>query len=187
MSRKRKIQILLVFFFGITILLVIFLIYPLFSGIKKISQDFLSQKEELLTLEKKVENLEKFKIIFPEISGDLEKIDNLFVDREVPVDFIRFLEKTSRDSQVSLKISAGGALKIEKDPWPSISFQLFLAGPFPSLSQFLEKLESSIYLIEIQNLNISRLSETELKSKEFEKFSLGDVKATLSIKVFTSR
>jgi len=51
----------------------------------------------------------------------------------------------------------------------------------------LEKLKSSFYLIEIQNLTISRLSETELKSKEFEEFSLGDVKATLSIKVYTSR
>lgn len=185
MNLKRKIQISIIFFFGTAILLIAFLIYPLFSEIKKTSQNFLLQKQKLIELEKKVENLEKFKIIFPEISADLEKIDNLFVNREIPVDFIRFLEKTSRDSQISLKISAVLPLEIETEPWSSILFQLVLAGPFPNVSQWLEKLESSIYLIEIQNLTITHLSETELKSKQYEQFSLGDVKATLSIKVYT--
>ena len=187
MTIKKKITISTVFFLVLSILLIVFLIYPLFLEIKKNSQDFLSQKQKLIALEEKVENLEKFKIVFPEISPTLEKIDNLFIDPEVPVDFIRFLEKTSQDSQISLKISPAPPLKIEKDPWPSLSFQLSLAGSFPNLSNFLEKLKSSFYLIEIQNLTISCLSETELKSKEFEQFSLGDVKATLSIKVYTSR
>ena len=185
MSFKRKIYISIIIFSGLSILLTVFLIYPLFSEIEKSSQNFLSQKQKLLALEKKVENLEKFKKILPEISTDLKKIDNLFVDPKVPIDFISFLEKTSQDFQLSLKISPGLPLKIEKDPWPSIGFQLSLAGSFSNFTKFLEKLESGPYLIEIQNLTISRLSETELKSKEFENFLPGDVKANLSIKVYT--
>lgn len=185
MSYKKKIYISAIIFFGLSLALIIFVIYPLFLEIKKISQDFSDQRQKLLTFEKKAENLEKFKIIFPEISSGLEKMDNLFINPEVPVDFIRFLEKISQDFQLSLKILPGPPLKIEKDPWPSLSFQLSLAGSFPNFSKFLEKLESSPYLIEIQNLTISRLEENELKSKEFEKFSLGDVKANLSLKVYT--
>lgn len=185
MTIKKKITISIAFFLVLSILLIAFVIYPLFLEIKKNSQDFLSQEQKLAALEEKVENLEKFKIIFPEISPGLEKIDNLFIDPKVPVDFIRFLEKTSQDSELSLKILLGLPVEIEEDLWPSIVFQLSLAGSLPNLSQFLEKLESTFYLIEIQNLIITRLSETELKSKEFEIYSLGDVRAILSIKVYT--
>jgi len=190
MTFKKKIIISIVFFLTLSILLIVFVIYPLFLEIKKNSQDFLFQKQELMTLEEKAENLEKIRILFLEISPGLEKIDNLFVDPKVPVDFIRFLEKTSQDSQLSLKISPGPSLKIEKDPWPFIVFQLSLAGSFPNLAKFLEKLESAFYLIEIQNLTITRLSETELIQPFLEKemgeiYSLGDVKATLSLKVYT--
>lgn len=185
MSLKRKIYISLIIFSGLSILLSVFLIYPLLSEIEEKSQDFLSQKEKLMVLEKKVENLEKFRMIFPEISANLEKIDDLFVNQKMPIDFISFLERTSQNSQLTLKISPAPPLKIEKDPWPSISFQLISTGSFPNFLKFLEKLESSFYLIEIQNLSISRLSETELKSKEFENFSLGDIKADLLIKAYT--
>jgi len=184
MRLKKKIIISIIFFLGLSILLIVFVLYPLFLEIKKISQDFLSQKQKLTVLEKKIENLEKFKLTFLEILPGLEKIESLFVDSEVPVDFIHFLEKTSRDSKILLKISSISPLKTEKDPWPSISFQLSLAGSFPDLTRFLEKLESGLYLIEIQNLNIAHLTETELKSKEYEKFSPGDVKGLLSLRVF---
>ena len=122
MTLKKKITISIVFFLVLSILLIALVIYPLFSESEKNSQNFLSQKQKLLALEKKVENLEKFRIIFPEISADLEKIDNLFINPKVPIDFISFLEKTSQDSKLSLKISPSPPLKIEKDPWPSIGF-----------------------------------------------------------------
>jgi hypothetical protein len=185
MRYKKKIIISIVFFLSLSILFFVFLIYPLFLEIKKISQDFLSQKRELMAFERKVENSKKFQKLFPKISAHLEKIDNLFVNPEVPVDFILFLEELSQKTNLSLKISENLPLRIEKDPWPSLLFQLQLVGSFPNLSRFLEKLESAFYLIELQNLTISRLNETELKTKEFEQFSLGDVKATLSIKVYT--
>lgn len=186
MSFKKKIYISIIVFFGLTTVLIVFVIYPLFLEIKKISQEFFSQRQAFLTLEKKVENLEKFKIIFSEISPNLKKIDNFFVNPEIPIDFIRFLEKTSQDLGLSFEISLlGSSLKIEKNPWPFFSFQLNLIGSFSNFSKFLEKLESGPYLIEIQNLTINRLEEDELRLEKFEKFSLGDVKSSILIKVYT--
>jgi len=185
MTFKKKITISIVFFLVLSILLIVFVTYPLFLTIKKNSQDFLSQKQKLMVLKEKVKNLEKFKEILPEISPDLEKINHLFIDPKVPVDFIRFLEETTKDSGLFCETSPGQTIKTEKDPWPSDSFRLILAGPFTNLSNFLKKLESSPYLIEVQNLNIARLTEAELRSSEFEQLSLGDLKANLSIKVYT--
>ena len=185
MAITNKIKIAVVVFLVLSIIFVVFSIWPLFRKIKKSSADILSQKAALVILETKTKNLEEFKSYFQEIKPNLEKIDALFIDPEVPVDFIRFLEKTSRESQADLKISPAFPTQITKDPWPTFLFQLTLTSSFPDFLKFLEKLESSIYLIEIQSLNISRLTETELKVPEFEKFSLGDVRARVSLKVFT--
>lgn len=184
MTPKAKILISLVLFFILSVLFVIFVISPLFLGIKEISQALPSEKQKLAELEEKVKNLDEFKKILPEISPDFKKIDYFFIDPKVPVDFVRFLEKTAQDSKVSLGISPLSLPRtVNMDFWPSVLFNLSLAGPFPNLSNFLEKLESSPYLIEIQGLNII----SELKLSEFEEFYLGDVRVNLSIKVHTKQ
>ena len=185
MTLKTKINLSIIIFIIFAILVIVFLIQPLFSAIKKISQETISQRQKIVEVQAKIENLEKFKSDYQRIKTDLEKINTLFVDPDLPIEFISFLEKISSDSQVKVSITPGLPQKLKEGPWPSLTFQITSASSFPNFLKFLEKLESSNYLIEIQNLNISRLSETELKSKEFEKLSLGDVKATLSIKVFT--
>ena len=185
MTLKNKINLSIAILLTLIIFLIVFGIWPLFSEIKKKAEEIVSQKQSLVSLENKAENLTKFKIYYQERKSDLEKTEHLFIDPEVPVEFIRFLEKTSRDCQTSIKISPALSTKTPKDPWPSLTFQITSASSFPNFLKFLEKLESSNYLIEIQNLNISRLSEMELKSKEFEQFSLGDVRTTLSLKVYT--
>lgn len=85
---------------------------------------------------------------------------------------------------MSIKISPSSATKIAKDPWPSINFQINAAGSFPNFLKFIDKLESSKYLIEIRNMNISRLTENELRSADYENFSAGDIKGNLILKVY---
>jgi len=185
MTLKNKINLSIIFLILVTIFCVIFIISPLFREIKKGATEIIFQRGDLAALEAKVKNLEKFRSSYQEIEPGLEKIDKLFIDPGVPVDFISFLEKTSQDCQILIKISPALPTKIEKDPWSSLIFQITSVSSFPNFLKFLEKLESSDYLIKVQNLNIVRLSEAELKSKEFEKFSLGDVKANFSLKVYT--
>ncbi|MCX6760810.1 MAG: hypothetical protein NTZ84_01730, partial [Candidatus Nealsonbacteria bacterium] len=98
-------------------------------------------------------------------------------DSEVPVDFISFLEKTASQSSVSIEISPFSAGKSGKDSWPFLNFQVNINGSFPSFLSFLEKIENSPYLIEIQNLNISQSAEV--------KNSSGNVNALISFKAFS--
>lgn len=172
MTVIKKIYLASFLFFLLVILLIVFLIYPLFKEIKKNSEELILEKNKIIFLAKERENLKKMGEIFKTYKSDLEKIENLFIDPEVPIEFISFLEKISRDSGALIKISPTPLKKFEKDPWPSIIFLIDLKSSFPNFLKFLEKLESSIYLVEIQNLNISRLTE-------------GDIKANFSIKVFT--
>lgn len=179
MNFAKKINITIAIIAIISFLLIFFLVRSFFFEIKNVSQNFLAQKEKLVFLTDKLESLQKFEGYFGEIKPNLEKIDAFFVDAEAPVEFIGFLENTAKNCEVSLKISPPqNVQKTEKDPWPFLNFQVSSTGYFSKFSKFLEKLESSQYLIEIQNLNVSRTSKTEASSSV-------DVTTNLTLKVYT--
>lgn len=185
MTLKNKINSPLIIFSILSISLIIFLIYPLFKEIKNNSEDLISKKQKLFSFKTKIENLEKFQSLWQEIEPNFKKIDQLFIDSEVPVEFISFLEATARDCEIPIEISSALPSKIKEDPWPSLFFQISSTTSFSKFLRFLAKIETSPYLIEIQNLNTRRLTGKELKLKEFERFSLSDIKTTLSIKIYT--
>lgn len=185
MTIKNKINLSLVVFIILSLSLILFLIYPLFAGIKNNSEELISQKQKLISLETKIENLEKFQTLWQEIEPDFQKIEKFFIDPEVPVEFISALETIAKDCQMTVEISSTPSGRTEKDPWSLLFFQLGATTSFSKFLKFLEKLETSPYLIEIPSLNVRKLTEADLRLKEFEGKSLGDVKITLSLKVYT--
>lgn len=180
---KRKIYLSLIIFGIITILLIVLIIYPLFKGIQKNSEDFISQKKKLILLQEEMKSLKETEVLYKTYQTNIDKIDDLFADPEVPIEFIDFLEKNAEKSQLSIEISL--MARKETKPWPSLSFQISTAGSFSNLLRFLEKLETGSYLIEISNLNVKRLTEQELRSDEFRTPSPGDVYTMFLIKVLT--
>jgi Tfp pilus assembly protein PilO len=173
MKTKEKINLLIVLVILLVILTAAFVVYPLLGGIRKNSQELVSQKKNLAILESKVANLEKFKIIYKELEEILGKINDLFVDPGVPVEFISFLEERAKESHLETKITPTVLKGTEEDPWPFLSFQINSTGSFPDVLSFLKKIENSSYLIEIKNLNISKVEASD------------NVQAIFSIKVYT--
>lgn len=170
MKKANKITLSIVVFIVFIVLMIVFVINPLYQEAKEKSQELVNQKKQLSILETKIGNLERFKILYKSLEDILEKIDNLFVDSEVPVEFITFLETTADNSNLIIDISPGSSGKFGKDPWPSIIFKTSLTGEFPNFLKFMEKLENSQYLIEIQNLAVNKKTT--------------GVEGTLTIKVF---
>ena len=161
MNLKTKIRTSLIILIAAVFSLIFFLIYPFFNDIKKSSSGILEQKQKLLLLESKVENLGKFKNRSREIAPDFKKTEALFIKADLPIDFIRFLEKTAKDSNIEIQLSLSSGL-----------FQIALQGSFPDFLRFLERLQNSQYLIEVGNLNVSRQEK-------------GDIKANLSLNVLS--
>ena len=137
MDIKKKINIIIAIFLGLTILLIGFVIYPLFQGIKNDSKELISQKQKLISLETKIENLGKFQTLWQGIEPDFQKIEKLFIDPEVPVAFISSLETIAKDCQMTIKISSTPSSGTEKDLWPSLFFQISSATSFSKLLKFL--------------------------------------------------
>lgn len=184
MTNNKKIYISLTALGFLTVILIAFFICPLFKEIKRGSAELVSQKENLVSLEVKIKNIKEFEALYPDLKPNLEKIDALFVDREVPVEFISFLEKLSADCGLDFSLSLGSQKKAAEDPRLSLNFQINLDGTFLNLSKFLEKLESSPYLIEIQEIAVNKLERAGVK-KEAEESAVSNVKAALSVKVYT--
>jgi chaperonin cofactor prefoldin len=179
MSTKRKTILFLVpsliFFF----LFIFFLILPNLNQINKISKEISQTKTKLEEIEKRQKEIEKFKKLSPEIKGDLSKLENSFVNKEIPIDFVEFLEKIAKGLEIQSQISI---LSSSKD---SISFQIKGVGAPENVFKFIEKVENCNYLIQIERMRISKLSEAELKTEEFKGFSKNDLKFEISFSVLT--
>ena len=187
MTLKNKIELSLIIFLALSIFILIFLVYPLYKDIKDNAAELSFKKQDSFYIDNKLKNIEDFKKNYQEIGVSLEKGESLFVKSEAPVNLIGFLEKTSEDFNVPIKISPSAPVKKINGPWYSIVFQISASGKFPDILKFIEKLESGPYLSQIEILNITRLTADNLKSKEFAEYSVGDVKINFSIKAFANQ
>ncbi len=160
MNLKSKFNLLIIILLILISVFIAFVIYPIFSGIEKNSRDIISQKENLVSLETKTEKLISFKAMKSEAEQNLEKMNSLFIDASLPINFINFLEKTAKDYNLTLKISSSQN-QTEED-WPYSVFQIQSAASFSNLSKFLSKLETSDYLIKIQSLDMNKGKDSSL-------------------------
>jgi len=183
LESNKKIYLFLFSFIGLYLVLILFIIFPLIGEIKENSQQLLSEKETQLSFSEEKKNLQDFKTIHREIEPDLEKVEDLFANLDVPIESIYFLEETASSSNVLIKISSI-VLNEKKEPWPFLDFHLQTFSSFSNFSKFIERLENSPYLIEIYDLNIRKLANQDLGTKELAEFSLEDVAAVFSLKIF---
>ncbi len=163
MSLNKKIILTSVILAAIFLMSIFLIIYPLFNQIKRNSQQLLNQRGEIFLFENKIENLKYFEKAYQIYQQDLEKINLLFINSENPrhiIKLVDFLREIARASQISIEISSPTPKReTDIDPWPFITFYVSSKGEFTNFSRFFEKLELSSYLIEIENLDISRLEK----------------------------
>jgi len=186
MGIKKKIILISVVSGIIGLAFIFLLIYPLFKRIIKNSQGIIETRKEIVLSQDKAGDISQIKKDFKKLEPDLEKIDSLFVDSEAPIGLIEFLEKTAVNSGISIEIRPVSLKKSKEDSWDSIGFQITTISSSDNSLRFLEKLEATHYLIEIQNVVVNKLTEQNLKSQRYEGYSLGDVILNLKIKVFTN-
>lgn len=167
MTINQKIYVALASIALLTTLLTVFVIYPFFLDIQKNSEELLQEKEKIIFLSQEAKGREKIEALYRAHQQDFSAIEKFFIDPEVPLDLINFLEETASTSNAQLAISSVTKNVAKKDPWSSLLLQLSLSATTPDFLQFLEQVETSPYLIEVLAL------------------TLGETAATLTVKVFT--
>jgi len=160
------------------LVLIIFALYPLLKNIKKNSEEFISVKKELILTQRKTAIIEENKETYRNMEPDLKKMDGLFVDPEIPIDLIRFWEKTAVDSKALINISLFSLAAAETEPWGVTGFQIRIESAYADFLKFLDKIENGPYLVKVQNLMIKKLIDEPASS---------DINVTLSVKVFSKK
>ncbi len=184
-SIKKKVYITLFVFSLLIGVLLRFGFFQVFQGLKGSSQELLLQKKVLDLFQSQVKDLENFQRDYSLFQPVLEKLQSSFVDKEVPIDFIEFLERETAKTGLSIKISPLAVSLNERDPWLPVVFSVSVGGVSSDCLRFLERLEQSPWLVEISQLNIERITEKSARTKEFETLKVGDVYSTLILKAFS--
>ena len=189
MELKRQITIILSGSLLAVLVLTFIFVFFFLKGIRQASADLVNIKKELVLFQAKLSGEEDLKENYQKIEPDLEKIENSFVNSEVPVDLIKFWEQTAMNSGVYINIAPISSSADDKDKkyvWDYMNFRLSLFGSFSNLLRFLERIEAGPYLIEIKDLSIQKLNDSDLVSKEYPGLSANDIRAILTLKVFTA-
>ena len=177
MTTSRKINTTLIIIFILVILIIAFVIVPLFKSIGNNSKEIAIQKQKIVLLEYEGTSLKENESFQESSQRFIQEVNKLFIDAEVPLEFVNFLENTSQECQLIIDILPNFETKKEKDSWSYSNFQLVSSGSFSNFLKFLEKMENSPYLIDVQNINISRLGSQGEEGQ-------ANVKDSFAIKVF---
>lgn len=149
-----------------------FILYYLGQGIAEDYQTLLMTKKETARITKDIENIAEFENIALSYESEFVSFEGIFINPDIPIPFIEFLERASQASSLELRILAHDPNKIEGDPWSSMDFQLTLEGYYPNFIEFVEKLESAPYLVELRNLSIRKFQGRTDKPAGHGEFTL---------------
>jgi len=184
MNIRRKTIIFSVAAALITVVLVVFAIYPLIKGIKEDSEELSSIKKEVALSKGEIGEIKQLQELLESLEEGSSKIEEMFIDAEVPIDIIQFWEKIAGEANLEITISPASIKEEKNERWEFISFQIQLSGSPENTLMFLEKLEKGPYFTEIENLTIKKLTERDIGPTE--SLTINDVRTTLLVKAFTN-
>jgi len=181
MNSNKKISTIIFIFSLVILALIIFGVWPLIEKIKKDSGDLILIKNIIATHGIQVAEIESFKNNYGNYKNNIEKINQLFINPQNPVEFIKFLENTAYNQNLNMQISISNPnSEINKN---FVFFHLTIKGDFSDILLFINKIENGPYLIEVKDLTIQN-QENNQQAKDSREIFYKNT-ATLNIKVFT--
>ncbi len=179
---KNPVYIKIAIFLLMDILIIIFAIYPIIKDIEININELVSGQNNMAFLESQVNEIESFKKNVNLYKDNIDRALLMFINSENPVDFIKFLEAASSESEITSEIS----IPVSKEDIKSatVVFQISAIGKFSNVLKFLEKIESGSYLVKVQNLTLKKIEDSPLL-KTAKRTSSDNVKATFLISVIS--
>lgn len=194
MSLKLKTDIALFLFAAASLSLVFFLIRPSFLSAKESGQNLLDLRQKSASIEVQISSLKNFETRYEkDIGPDMEKSEKLLISPEDQVSFPTKIEDIAEKNGLKINISSVRIFDDADDSgefWPSLNYQINLAGSFTGISKFIETSSNLPYLIEIHGLEAERIKRKENTASEKETAPQGkinDVQADLSLKVYMQK
>ena len=133
MTKNRvTIYLLSSLFVGVAVLLLVG-VFIILGDIKKSSSQLNTLEQKLSWLKMQTSNIEDFQTNYLAYQKNLEEMDSLlkqglFIDPEIPVDFIKFLKQEAESENVAITTSPLYLSKSKDDLWNFSAFSINLKG-----------------------------------------------------------
>ena len=189
LTTKTQIKLSILFFLGLTCLIVIFVYRPLFLNLKNNSENLTKKAKDFFQVEKEIKSVESFKEITQEKATVFSFLDDSFLNFSAPVEFFEFLEGLVRQDNLLVDISpnvrAIGPKEGEEGEvvFKSIEFEVLSGGSFEDTLRFLKEIEHSPFLLETLEVSLDKITEKTTLSEEFSSLRAGEVLCRARFKV----
>lgn len=184
---KKKIISFIIFGLSVLGLVFVVIVYPLISKIAEMSQIYHLNRETLASFDKREFLAKELKKEFQQKQDNLSDVEGVLLASNETVGFISTLEAIAEETGNLFEIKAASPSVLSAEEEPFLSLSVILRGDFAELLHFVAKLEDSPYppyrLIEIDNLNIRRLTETSLNYLDTS-LEEGDLETDIKIKIY---
>lgn len=175
---KNKISLISGAFVVVLLAVLFFTFWYLFPAMKKTSKE-LAITEQGLSLTSSKQS-KQIRDTYEKMKPDYQKIENLFANPTTPLDLIGFWEKITGEENLIMKITPIVVEKYKYDPWKFLGFEITLSGHFINIQKFIQKIENSKYLFEINSLIIKK----NPASKKLDQTD--EATATILLKTYTN-
>lgn len=146
------------------------------------------QKSVLKLLQDQITTLENFQKNYPIYEQQFRKIDKAFIDLEVPINFVEYLEERAAANDVAADIRPTAVISGKKGKpdisWQSLGFQIALKGDIQDCQRYAEEIESGPWFVDLRQLNLMKTKP--VLSSEQEKDSFAQLNFSFNAYSFTS-
>jgi len=159
MSLNKKSFFAAIVFTGLFLGVVFFICVPVVSNIKNIGIEILRQRQIIADYDLRISKTREFGSFSRQEKSALDKLGGVFIDNQMPLDFIDSLEAAARGTGVEIKLSSSLSQSGSESAadWPSISIEAEISGSIPGILRFVKKIENSPYLAEIESFSVEAI------------------------------
>jgi len=174
MNTGQKIYLLVGLMVLIIIALIVGVVKPLFSDIKKTAASTEESRDTLISFEMiDQKSLQQIAAETTSIGDNLELIKSQLIDKTEAVKFFEAME--------SIASSTGNEIEIDASDFPNLT--LNIVGNFSNFMKFLGLLENGNYFINVNSISLTKASGTEIS----EIIPSNNIRADLKIIVYTKK
>lgn len=190
MNLNNKPFLLTLAFAALFAAIISFAAAPLTMGIKDIGLEIWRQQERIADYDNRILNAREFSAFTRGERANLDKLSGVFVDSQMPLDFIHSLETAAQDAGTAIRFSSSSQPREDEfTGWPMVDFEMDVSGEAAAVLRFVRKLETSPYLVTVKSIEMRTAAETGNSTAAGAKPEIapGQVSAHILIEVYSKR
>lgn len=138
----------------LTALFVFAFVLPFTGSIRRSAEAFRTKHQEFERFQNFKEEVRSFKEFAEEYAPDIAALRASFVDRDIPLDFVKFLERNAAKGDVKISIAPGVVKKEGARSLSFLEFQIQGTGPYAGVMHLMKNIERAPFATSLVSASV---------------------------------